>query len=181
MTYTYIPDENDYLNYLYYATTKSQRVRKKRTMNKLVILFLYFIAGLFLYNSQGPINSGLFFMLCLPMYFFYTYFEKRQYKRHFTKYIKANYSSEIGVNTIIEVNEEGVSIAVGDAKTTMPWTEIESINETGTLILIEEKNQNAIVIPKQKTNGIADLIAELKGIAASHTIPFNEDLDWKWK
>ncbi|MEP6793841.1 MAG: YcxB family protein, partial [Saprospiraceae bacterium] len=113
--------------------------------------------------------------------FFYTYFEKRQYKRHFTKYIKANYNSEIGVNTTIELNDEGVSIAVGEAKTTMPWTEIEAINETGTLILIEEKNQNAIVIPKQKTSGITDLIGELKGTAGNHSIPYTEDLNWKWK
>lgn len=181
MTYSYIPDETDFLNYLYYATTKSQKVRKKRAMNKLVILFLYFIAGLFLYNSQGPVNSGIFFVLCLPMYFFYVYFEKRQYTRHFKKYITANYSNEIGVNTTIELEEEGISISIGESKTTMPWSDIESINETGTLILIEENTQNAIVIPKQKTTQVDQLIAELKSISITHHFAYNEDLSWKWK
>ena len=63
MTFEYIPDESDFLNYLYYMTTKSKRVVKKRTINKMVILFIYFITGLFLYNSQGPVTSGLFFLI----------------------------------------------------------------------------------------------------------------------
>jgi len=181
MTYSYIPAESDYLNYLYYVTTKSKRVVRKRTMNKLVILFLYFIAGLFLYNSQGPVNSGIFFVLCLPMYFFYTYFEKRQYSKHFLKYIKANYNQEIGVNTTIELDDEGISVAVNDSKTKMPWTDIAIISETGSLILVEQKDQNAIVIPKQNTNQIAELIAELRRMASDHNIPYNEELNWKWK
>ncbi|MEO6133064.1 MAG: YcxB family protein, partial [Saprospiraceae bacterium] len=162
MTYEFVPDEKDYLTYLYYVTTKSQKVRKKRAMNKLVILFLYFIAGLFLYNSQGPVNAGIFFLLCLPVYFLYGYFEKRQYLRHFTKYIKANYNQELGVPSTIDLDDEGISIAVGDTKTKMSWTEIAQINETGSMLLIEENNQNAIVIPKQKTANVDELIAKLK-------------------
>ncbi|MEO6133203.1 MAG: YcxB family protein [Saprospiraceae bacterium] len=181
MTYEFVPDEKDYLNYLYYVTTKSQKVRKKRAMNKLVILFLYFIAGLFLYNSQGPVNAGIFFLLCLPVYFLYGYFEKRQYLRHFTKYIKANYSQEIGVHTTIDSDGEGISISVGDSKTKMAWSEVVKINETGELLLIEEKNQNAIVIPKQKTNHAGELISELKAIASDHNIQYITELDWKWK
>ena len=181
MTYTYIPDESDYLNYLYYVTTKSKRVRKKRSMNKLVILFIYFFMGLFLYNRQGLVTSGLFLALCLPTYFLYGYFEKKQYLKHFTKYIKANYSQEIGVTTTITLDDDGVSIALGDSKTKMMWTEIEEINETGSLLLIQEKSQNAIVIPKQKTARLDELTTELKAIAGKHAIPYLEELDWKWR
>lgn len=181
MTYGYVPDEKDYLTYLYYVTTNSDRVRKKRTMNKLVILFLYFIAGIFLYNSQGPVNAGFFFLLCFPMYFFYTYFEKRQYLRHFTRYIKANYSQEIGVPVAINLGDEGISVKVGDTETKIPWSEVIQVNETSTMLLIEEKNQNAIVIPKQKTSGIDQLIAELKTISITNHFPYNEELSWKWK
>jgi len=179
MTFEYIPDESDFLNYLYYMTTKSKRVVKKRTINKMVILFIYFITGLFLYNSQGPVTSGLFFLLCLPMYFFYNFFEKRQYLKHFTKYIKANYSDEIGVMTTISLDEDGVSVSLGEHNTKMSWSEIEGITETGSLILIEEKTQNAIVIPKQKISRIIELIAELKRIASNKTIPYHEELNWK--
>ena len=181
MTFEYIPDESDFLNYLYYVTTKSKRVQKKRTMNKLVILFIYFITGLFLYNSQGPITSGFFFLLCLPMYFLYSFFEKRQYLRHFTKYILANYRDEIGVPATITLDEEGVAISLGASQTKMPWIEISDISETGTIILVQEKSQNAIVIPKQKTQRIEELIAELKRISSSHNIQYNVELNWKWK
>ena len=115
------------------------------------------------------------------MYFFYNFFEKRQYLKHFTRYIKANYGDEIGVKTTISLDEDGVSIALGEHNTKMPWSEIEGISETGSLILIEEKSQNAIVIPKQKTARITELITELKRIASNYTIPYNEELNWKWK
>ncbi len=181
MTFEYTPAESDFLLYLYYVTTKSKRVVRKRAINKLVILGLYFVIGIFLYNSQGPVASGLFFLLCLPMYFFYTYFEKRQYLRHFTRYVKANYGDEIGALTTIALDDDGVSITVRDTSTKMLWPEIEDIIETGSLILIEEKSQNAIVIPKQKTSNVEPLIAELKRIASSHNFPYNEELNWKWK
>jgi hypothetical protein len=88
------------------------------------------------------------------MYFIYNYFERKQYVKHFSRYIKANFSDEIGVTTTIHLDEEGITIELGESKTKMLWTEIQDINETGSLILIQEKNQNAIVIPKQNTEHI---------------------------
>jgi hypothetical protein len=181
MTFEFTPDENDFLQYLYYVTTRSKRVKKKRTINKMVILFIYFMIGLYLYNGQGPVTAAVFFILCLPAYFFYNYFEKKQYKKHFIRYTQANYKDEIGVATKIDLDQEGVSISIGENKTSMPWSEITEVNETGSLILIQEKDQNAIVIPKQKTTGIEELKTELKQLAASHNIPYLEELDWKWK
>ena len=181
MTFEYIPDESDFLNYLYYVTTKSKRIQKKRMINKFFILFLYLFMGLFLSSKQGPIASAVFFLLCLPMYFVYGYLERKQYFKHFTKYVKANYNDEVGVKTTIDTDDEGVSISVGENISRMEWSEIDSINETGTLILIQEKNQNAIVIPKQKTSHVEALTKELHRIADSHSIDYNEELNWKWK
>ncbi len=181
MNFEYIPDESDYLNYLYYVTTKSKRVQKKRTINKFVILFIYLIMGLFLYSRQGPYTSAIFFLLCFPMYFIYNFFEKRQYLRHFTRYIRTNYNDEIGVTTTITLDEEGITVALGESTSKMLWTEIGDINETGSLVLIQEKSQNAIVIPKQKTSRIEELITELKQIASSNNIQYYEELNWKWK
>ena len=180
MIFEFIPHESDYLSYLFYVTTKSKRVQKKRTINKMVILFIYFISGLYLYNSQGPIPAALFFILCLPTYFLYNYFEKKQYRKHFTRYIGAHFSEEIGVTTTIHLDDEGVTVSVGESETKMPWSEIEEINETGTLILIQEKNQNTIVIPKN-TSRVRELADELKRFAMEHIIPYQEELNWKWK
>jgi Ca2+/Na+ antiporter len=181
MTFQYVPEESDFLNYLYYVTTKSKRVQRKRTLNKLVVLFIYFITGLFLYNKQGPVTSGLFFLLCLPMYFFYSYFERRQYLKHFTRYISANYKDEIGVSTSIFLDDEGVNIGIGESNHKLLWTETESISETGSMILIQEKNQNSIVIPKEKTQNVEMLISQLKSLASAHNIKYEEELNWKWK
>lgn len=181
MTFQYIPDESDYLTYLYYVTTKSKRIQKKRTINKMVILFIYFITGLFLYNKQGAITSAMFFLLCLPTYFLYSYFEKRQYLKHFTRYIRSNYKDEIGVLTTIELDEEGIQISISESTSKMMWSDMEVFSETGTIILIQQKDQNAIVIPKQKISNLAELIAELKRIATVHSIPYQEELNWKWK
>jgi len=85
------------------------------------------------------------------------------------------------VTTTIHLDEEGITLELGESKTKMLWPEIQDINETGSLILIEEKSQNAIVIPKQKTGHIEELISELKRIASTHKIPYHEELNWKWK
>jgi hypothetical protein len=137
--------------------------------------------GVYLYSRQGPITSAAFFLLCLPMYFIYNYFEKKQYVKHFSRYIKANFGDELGVTTTIHLDEQGITVELGESKTKMLWPEIQDINETGSLILIQEKNLNAIVIPKQKTEHIEELISELKRIASTHEIPYHEELNWKWK
>ena len=147
----------------------------------MVILFIYFLTGLFLYNKQGPLTSGLFFLLCLPTYFLYGYFEKRQYFKHFTKYIRANYKDEVGKQTTIDLDDAGITISIGDSSAKMLWSDIEVFNETGSIIMIQQKDQNSIVIPKQKISNLTELIAELKRIAALHSIPYQEELNWKWK
>ena len=145
------------------------------------MLFVYFFVGLFLYSRQGPVTSGVFFLLCLPMYFLYSYFERKQYFKHFTRYINANYKNEIGATTSISIDNEGVSVALAENTHTLYWSNIEIIIETISFILIQEKNQDSILIPKEKTNQKEALIAELKKMSSSHDIPYQEELDWKWK
>ena len=55
MKFAYQLDEQDYMNYLLYSTSKSKKVIKRRTLNKLLLTAMYFITGMFLWNKKmGP-------------------------------------------------------------------------------------------------------------------------------
>ena len=179
-SHSYSLDEADYMHYLLYSTSQSKKVQKRRALNKLILMFIYVVTGLFLYNKNGPIASAGFFILCLPLYFLYSGFEKKQYNRHFRKFIQNHFQSTLGKPSTISLDEENFTIQ-DDENNTHSYKDIEEISETGELYIIQLKSGNAILLPKKKIENNAGLSDRLKQIVSSHSIPLNQNVNWKWK
>src|SRR5919109_3535196 len=131
MIYTYSLDENDYLTYMLYSTSKSKRVQKRRALNKLILMMVYVLTGLFLYSRNGPVASAVFYILCIPLYFLYNSFEKKQYLKHFKKFIHTHFQENLGRPSSIEFEENHLR-AVDDEENRYGYADIEWISETTT-------------------------------------------------
>ncbi len=141
---------------------------------------MYFITGMFLYNKNGPIASAVFFVACIPLYFLHGYMERKQYRKHFTRFIREHFTAVIGKDITIDLNEDNLHI-IDEEDTTLTPTDIEWIGETQSQIIIQSKAGKAFIIPKNKVEGASIFITRLKEIASSASFPYNEELNWKWK
>lgn len=181
MRIDYHLDQKDYLSYFYYSASKSQKVQKRRKMNKIILIIIYLITAVFLYNRNGPVAAGIFIMLCLPLYFLYGRFEKRQYTRHFNRFIKMHFQNQIGKSFFVEFNEESMRV-VDEDDITYTYNDITSIEETPDLFILQLESGVAVLLPKNK---IADqtgaLREKLHTISNANDIPFQTDLAWEWK
>lgn len=143
-------------------------------------MIMYVATGLFLYNRNGPMASAVFFLLCLPLYFLYNTFEKRQYNRHFKQFINLHFKDRIGKPIQFEFEADGIHLT-DEEDNRFLYTDIEWISETSTLIIIQMKSGNAFIIPKSKIDPIGAFSTTLQDSATKASIPFNKELGWKWK
>ncbi len=149
MIYHYHLTQKDYLDYLFYSASTSKKVQKRRALNKLVLMMVIVLTGFMLYNKNGPVASAAFFLLCLPLYFLYSRFERRQYDRHFNKFIQNHFMDRIGKPASIELNDDTFQV-VDDENNTYTYNDIEQVNETSTLTIIQLKSGTAIILPKER-------------------------------
>lgn len=143
-------------------------------------MIVYVMTGLMLFSKNGPIASAVFFLVCLPLYFLYGRFEKKQYERHFSKFIQTHFSDRIGKPASIELQSESFRV-IDDEDNTYTYSDIEDVNETTGMIIIQLKRGPAIILPKDKIDNSASLIQSLKESATQKNIPFQTDMNWKWR
>ena len=179
MTFNYHLSESDFLHYLFYSTSRSRKVQKRRSLNKLILMIIYVVMGLFLFNRNGPIASAVFFILCIPLYFFYNAFEKKQYTRHFNRFIQNHFQSLVNKPSTITFDDDAVRV-IDDEDITYPVADIEEIHETGSLIMLQMKSGTAVLLPKSQITDLPALTAKLDQLGAGG-IPLYRNLSWKWK
>ena len=180
MIFTYSLDHNDYLTYLFYTTSKSKKIQKRRSLNKLILMIMYVATGMYLFSRNGPIASAIFFLLCFPLYFLYNVFEKKQYLKHFTRFINLHFTDRIGKAASIELAENNFHV-IDDEDNWYAYEDIEEITETSALVIVQLKNGVAIILPKNKIQNIGSLTEKLSQMATLKNIQFHKDPDWKWK
>lgn len=173
-------DHEDYMSYLQFSTTLSKKVQKRRALNKLVLMIVIVATGFLLYSRNGPFASGLFFLLCLPLYFFYGVFEKKQFNRHFKRFINDHFKGTLGKPSSIELLDASFHV-IDDEDNIYAYSDIEEIRETESLIIIQLKKGLAILLPKNKLQNVSAFIELLNREIVEHNIPFHRQLDWKWK
>lgn len=180
MLFTYSLDQNDYLDYLFYSTSKSKKVQKRRALNKLVLMVIYVVTGLMLYNRSGPIASAVFFLLCLPLYFLYSLFEKKQYTRHFVRFINDHFNDRIGKVASIELKDDGFDV-IDDENNQYTYEDIEEVSETNSLVIVQLKSGTAILLPKNKIQNWESLSERLSERATVKSVKYTKQLNWKWR
>ena len=143
-------------------------------------MIMYVATGMFLFSRNGPIASAAFFLLCVPLYFLYNTFERKQYQRHFTKFINTHFKERVGKPNTIELDENGVHI-IDDEDNRLAYADMEWIAETPAMIIIQSKPGTAYIIPKAKLDQQDDFISALSAHAMKAGVTYNKELEWKWK
>ena len=181
MKIAFVLSEDDLLSHQLFAASKSKLVQKRRAKGKLFLLLIYMAVGLFIWDRNGMVTGGIFFLVFLPLYLLYLYMERKQYVTHFKRYVQDVYKDRSNTTTTIDIDDKLIHMTDGVNESTIPLTEVEVIYETGTLYSLGLNTGQSIVIPKANVTPGDNLNPFLKELADRHGIPYQQELNWKWK
>ena len=181
MTIDFSIDEKDFLTNQLYMASKSDRIRKKRKRNRIILPLIYVAFGiLFLFTDKLPLTI-IFLIIGLLWYIVYPIYEKRHYIKHYQGFIKDNYKERIGKTSSLEINDDFIIGKDSGSESKILTKELEEINEIPTTIFVKLKTGQSLILPKNKIKNIDLLIIRLKQLASSLNIPYNLDEKWEWK
>ncbi len=181
MTVDYKIDENDFLTYQLYMASNSERIRKRRQRNKVMVPGLYAaMAIVFLFMDKTSL-AIIFFIIAVLWYFFYPFYERKHHYNHFKGLIRENYKERLDRSGTLEINNNFILVKDDGSESKLLTKEIEGIDEIITTIFVRLKTGQAFILPKDKIKDLDLLINRLKELANHLNIVYKTDLNWVWK
>jgi hypothetical protein len=180
MKFTFKLDEEDFLTNLLYTASTSSTVKKRRQKLRFIIPVLYILFGIISFDWI-PGLAIAFIVFGILWLLFYPLREKKRYIRSYRKFIKESYSERIGRLCSFEVENDFLLLQEGGSDSRIPVSDVGSITEISTAIIIKLKTGAALLLPKDKITHTDDLKKILKELAGKLTIPYKEAQDWVWK
>ncbi len=181
MKIDYTLSENDLLTHQLFSASKSKTIQKRRAKGKIFLLLIYMAMGFFIWDRNGPPTAAVFFVVCLPLYFVYALMERNQYVNHFKRYVAERDKDLLGRTTALTFTESHLEMNEAEKESIIPYSEIETIFEIGSLFSISLKNGQSVLIPKAGLSSLDETRNYLRHLASRLDIPLQEDLKWKWK
>lgn len=115
-------------------------------------------------------------------YFIYPIWERRRYVKHYQQWIKdTTFKKNFDRPFTIQFNNDFFSQVRGGNETKFDTKEVLEMNEIGSYIFVKFDGGRGFIFPKEKIDNINAVREELKEIAKNLNVPYNIELDWKWK
>lgn len=182
MIISYQLNANDFLQYQLYTASKSERIKKKRRRNKIIVPLIYIVFVAFYLYSKDIKGAVIFFTLGCLWFFLYSFWERRHYIKHYEGFIKENYNNRFYKDIIFEFGHDLISSKdISGSEVKIATSEIDEINEISSSIFIKLNIGNSLILPKDKIQNIDDVIPFLRELANSLNVKYNIENDWKWK
>ncbi|MEM6379882.1 MAG: YcxB family protein, partial [Bacteroidota bacterium] len=150
MTLEITLSEQDYVNHQLFIASQSESVIKKRRVGRIVIPIIYLLIGVpfFLWNNNGP---GIFFIIIgILWFFFYPFYSRWKYRRHYQNYIKQYYQPRIGKPGAIELATPFLKTKDETGKAQIKVEQIDQLVELPQHFLIQLKSHQTFIIPKDQ-------------------------------
>lgn len=180
MTLKYSLDEDDFLQHSLFTATKSERIKKKRRKNWIMVTSAVFCLALIFYFSENMHEVYYWLIFGVITLFFYPSYEKYQYKKHYQKYIAETYKNRFNETSTVIFDEDNIETSDRTGEMKINLSEIEKIIETTKYFYLKMKTGETLIIPKFKIENLDNLRNILEKLAIKLNINFEDDLNWKW-
>lgn len=181
MTIDYKIDENDFLTHQLFVASKSDRIKKKRLRNKVILPLIYVAFGLLFLFEDNHSMSTIFLIIGVLWFFIYPLWERRHYTKHYQGFIKENYKDRLGRTATLEFSNDYILAKDNGSESKVLTTEVEEIFEIPTTIFVRLKGGQSFILPKDKISNIDNVTTRLKELADYLKIKYERDDNWKWK
>ncbi len=181
MRIDYKIDENDFLTHQLFIASKSDRIRKKRQRNKIIVPLIYVAFGILFLLQDKVALTIIFFVIGLLWIFVYPLWERRHYIKHYKNFIKENYKDRFDRIATLEFSNDYILAKDNGGESKVLTTEIEEICEIPTTIFVRLKGGISFILPKEKLVEFDNVKVRLKELANHLKIKYETDEKWEWK
>ena len=173
--------EEDFLTYQLYIASQSDRIRKRRIKDKLVLPIIYAVlGGIFLYMDD-PILGFSFIAFGVLWFFIYPLWERKRYVQHYRDFINEHYKERLDKEAYLEIGDDFFITKDEASEGKVATTQIKEIVELPDLILVILYGGVSFLIPKNRLDTIDEVIEKLKHIANNLKIPYALKSSWQWR
>ncbi|MDD4967811.1 MAG: hypothetical protein PHT07_00090 [Paludibacter sp.] len=178
---TYIQKREDFVMNQLFASSKLETVRKSRTRSRIRVSIVYILFSLYLFTINAPEFGIGFLIFAVVWYLFYPLFTANAYKRTYTKQVDEIFANRYNQPvTVVFANEYiGWETVYGEAK--LYNTAVESIDEITDYCTVKFKSGETLFVPLNQLTEKTEVLAVLRQLAEKNNIPYQTDLNWKWK
>jgi len=181
MTIEYTLDKGDFLTFHLFSASKSERIRKTRTRNKIMLPLVYLGISIILYFIESIELAIIIFLSGFLWIFIYPFYERKRYVKHYKKFIDENYKNRLGKPGNLKFEGDYIHSKdfTGEAK--MYLSELDELNEIRDYYYLKFNSGVSLIIPKRKIDNIESLDQFLNELATRLRIKHNVELNWRWK
>ncbi len=181
MTLSYQLDQNDFLQHQLFLASKTGRIKKQRTISRLIVSGSMLVLSFLFYQSGNSVLFYYFLGVGILAIFFYPLYQRRRYKDHYARAIADTYKNRFGQTANIKFTDLAIETNDSTGESKINLSELDNITETGDHFFLRLKTGVCLIIPKSKIGDLTQLETELKQLCQKLDIDFVKELDWKWK
>jgi len=176
MKLTYLVDENDYLEFLMYNSSKSEQHKKSRMRSRIIISAVCLAVGAWLYSGGLIIAAAVYVFLGVLAFLFYHKYSKRRYKRFFEKSVAERYTSAVNQTLEIELTPEYINAIDDTSESKVKTSAVLDLIELKDHFLFRLSAVQSFVIPKRCLDNVDEFRQYVQGLG----IAYIDDSNWTW-
>src|SRR6185436_2003694 len=127
MTLTFNLDKEDYLNHQLFVASLSERIKNQRRRSRLIWALGFLSLTTLFYLNDNQVLAYYFFAVSIFYIFFYQYYSRWYYKRHYTKFINETYKYRFGKISNVIIDEGQIQDFDESGETKIPISQLENI------------------------------------------------------
>jgi len=144
--------EQDFLEFQLFAASQSKQISKNKLRSWLLVTLMFAALAVVFYFKSGNSMAIYFGIATIAAALLYPKYLAWYYKRHFTTYVKENYSYRFGEEVHIEIDNQTIFCKDKAGEGTINTSEIEKVDETDNHFFVKIKSGVSLIIPKQSAH-----------------------------
>jgi hypothetical protein len=181
MTLSFQLSENDFLQHQLFVAAQSPSIKKSRKASLITCTIGFLILGLIFYLNEEHFLSIGFLVFAVITLLFFPAFQAKQLTKAYRHSINENYKNRFGKSVQATFTDDSILYNGSGSESKIALTSIGKVNELQDLFIVEITTGGGILIPKQQLENVASVRQLLQDVSRKLSVPFVQELNWKWK
>lgn len=181
MTIEFTLKKDDILQMQLFMASLSEQIRKTRRKTHLRVPIVYIVLAILLMITTDWAVGSVFICVAVVWYFVYPPYNAKHYKKYYSKYIDENLAKRAGHPTEITFGDEYIAGTDYSGESKLKINTVERIDEVHDYCFLKFDSGVGMVIPLNQITERDSFIEYLKKMAANNNIPYETNMDWKWR
>ena len=173
-------EEEDFLTYQLFTASKSERIKKKRRNSWLITTSFFLSLSLLFYVASFEFLPAYFLVLGVVNLCLYPLYSRRRYKNHYRKFIKENRQGVIGKEVELSFSPDFIMEKSDLGESKLNTSELEQIHEISSHYFLRMNTGHSLIINKNRLVNPEEFRTYLESLTKTFTLPYHQELDWKW-